>query len=89
MTLTVLEGKTLLEGRQFFNNGNKFVIKERKKGVENKPKHYLISLPFQYVSSLFPVGKNGVEAYHFDYQQELWELEIVGEVVSLKKVEPV
>jgi len=92
MTLALSEGKFVLEERQFFNNGKKFCIKERKKGVEKKPKHYLIAIPFEYVSSLFPIsreGREGIEAYHFDYQQELWELEIRGEVGSLKKVEPV
>lgn len=46
-----------LEGKGFFIEGRKLVVLERKKEVHRKPKNYLAQLqPFQYISSLYPVG---------------------------------
>lgn len=84
------EGVYTLEGNKFFIEGKKFAVLERKKEVERKPKNYLASLsPFQYISSLFPSKQEG--KYNFDFQQELFELELnrkEGRAV-LKKIEPI
>lgn len=86
--MELTEGKYVLEGNQFLIKGKKFVIRERKKDIERKPKHYLITLqPFTYISSLFPVGNNE-QAYHFDYEHELWELLLKEGIAFIKKVEP-
>lgn len=82
------EGKYVLEGNQFLVKGKKFVIKSRKNELEKKPKHYLITLPFQYVSSLYPVGKDNEQAYNFDFEHELWELMLKDGIAFIKKVEP-
>ncbi len=84
--MCIEEGKFILEGNKFYINGIPLYIKERKKDTEKKPKQYLMTLPFKYISSLFPVGgETGI--YRFDFQEELWEIEIEeGRTVSLKKV---
>ena len=84
------EGIYALEGNKFFIEGKKFAVLERKKDIERKPKNYLAILsPFQYISSLFPSGRDG--KFNFDYQQELFELELLGEEgrAILKKIEPI
>jgi hypothetical protein len=82
------EGVYTLEGNKFYIDGKKFAVLERKKEVEKKPKNYLATLsPFQYISSLFPSKQEG--KYNFDFQQELFELELLtgeGKAV-LKKLE--
>lgn len=86
--MDIIEGKFALEGNQILINGRKFVIRERKKDVERKPKYYLIALaPFTYISSLFPVGKEE-QAYNFDFEKELWELMLKDGIAFIKKVEP-
>jgi len=83
------EGIYTLEGNKFYVNGKKYSVLERKKDTERKPKNYLACISknnFQYISSLFPAGKG---KYNFDYQQELYELELLegeGKAV-LKKIE--
>ena len=90
--MQLTEGKYKLEGNKFYINGKKFYIKERKKDLEKKPKHFLAHISpnnFQYISSLFPTGTEG--KYNFDYQQELFELELLeqGGEVSLKKIQAI
>ena len=86
------EGMYPLEGNKFYINGKKFAVLERKKDLEKKPKFYLAHISpnnFQYISSLFPAGSKG--KYNFDYQQELFELELLegeGKAV-LKKIEAI
>jgi len=89
MEIALTEGIYPLEGNKFNAGGSRFFIKERKQETEKKPKHFLIALsPFQYISSLFPVGKEGT--FNFDYKQELFELEMIeGSRVSIKKLEPI
>jgi uncharacterized protein (UPF0128 family) len=90
--MQLTEGIYTLEGNKFYVNGKKFYIRERKKDLEKKPKYYLAHISpnnFQYISSLFPSGAEG--KYNFDYQQELFELELLegeGKAI-LKKIEAI
>lgn len=65
--------------------GERFLIRERKKQKGKKTQYYLIKLePFQYVSSLFPTGEG--ESFTFDYQQKIYKLERKEHTVCLKYV---
>ena len=86
------EGIYILEGRAFIMEGEKYLIAERKKDDSRKPKpkHYLIvvepKVKKHYVSSLFPVPSvPGEELYHFDFQQELFQLKVSDSIVELSK----
>ena len=72
-----------IAGEQFLCEGERFLIRERKKQKGKKTQYYLIRLqPFQYVSSLFPTGEE--ESYTFDYEQKLYRLERKEHSVTLK-----
>ena len=71
-----------MQENSFFVGGERFLIRERKKQKGKKTQYYLIKLPFQYVSSLFPTGEQ--ESYTFDYEQKLYKLERNEHSVTLK-----
>ena len=74
-----------MQENSFFVEGERFLIRERKKQKGKKTQYYLIKLePFQYVSSLFPTGEG--ESFTFDYQQKLYRLEKKEHTVCLRYV---
>ena len=76
-------GEFPLQENSFFEEGERFLIRERKKQKGKKTQYYLIKLqPFQYVSSLFPTGEE--ESYTFDYEQKLYRLERKEHSVTLR-----
>jgi len=81
----MLSGEYPLQENSFFVEGERFLIRERKKQKGKKTQYYLIKLePFQYVSSLFPTGEG--ESFTFDYQQKIYKLERKEHTVCLKYV---
>jgi len=81
----MLSGEYPLQENSFFVEGERFLIRERKKQKGKKTQYYLIKLePFQYVSSLFPTGEG--ESFTFDYQQKLYRLEKKEHTVCLRYV---
>lgn len=81
----MLSGDYPLQENSFFIEGERFLIRERKKQKGKKTQYYLIKLePFQYVSSLFPTGEG--ESFTFDYQQKLYRLEKKEHTVCLRYV---
>ena len=80
----MISGEFPLQENSFFIEGERFVIKERKSRKGKKTQFYLIKLPFQYVSSLFPPGLVG--GFTFDYEQKLYKLEKKEHSIILKYV---
>lgn len=81
----MIEGEYLLQENIFFVQGEKFLIRERKKEKGRKTKYYLCRLqPFRYVSSLFPTGEE--ESYTFDFEQKLYRLEKKEHSITLRFV---
>lgn len=71
----VLPGSHTLQENHFRIEGNKFVVKKRKKAAESKPELYLIQVqPFKYISSLFPSGSPG--AFTIDYEEKVYNLKM-------------
>ena len=64
---------------------SKFVFRKRKKPTANKPEGFLIQLKpkFEYISSLFPAGEEGL--YTFDYQKQVYILKKEQEQVLIEK----
>jgi len=78
-------GEFQLHENGFIAGGLKYCIRERKK-PSGKPKLYLIKLsPFQYISSLFPVGSSESE-FTFDFQKKLYNLRKLGEKVEIEEL---
>jgi len=79
----LITGEFPLQENSFFVEGERFLIRERKKQKGKKTQYYLIRLqPFKYISSLFPAGEEGL--YTFDYEQRLYRLERKEHSVTLK-----
>ena len=81
-------GTYFLTGRSFIVAGTKYLIASRKQVTTKKPKTYLMAIePIRhYVSSLFPIVDSEGEVYHFDYERELYKLEVTEATVAIEKL---
>jgi len=79
-------GTFRIQENSFIAGDRKLVIKKRKK-PSKKPDNYLIQVaPFQYISSLFPLGNTTFEAYSFDFENKMYALKKLGDKVEIQEL---
>ena len=76
-----LQGTFLKTGNSLVSEGCRLAIKERK-NPSSKPLYYLITIPYRYISSLYPTTIEG--QYIFDYQGKSYHLELGNTTASIK-----